>query len=88
MKRAFLVCLFPFLTTTFLLSQLNPVQPINQHARIALPITASQADPQAEARILASYGTLPLAFEANDGQNDARVKFLSRGRLLALSYGR
>jgi hypothetical protein len=26
-----------------------------------------------------SYGRLPLAFEANDGQTDARVKFLSRG---------
>lgn len=27
----------------------------------------------------ASYGKLPLSFEANQGQSDARVKFLSRG---------
>jgi hypothetical protein len=26
-----------------------------------------------------SYGKLPLSFEANTGQTDARVKFLSRG---------
>ena len=28
----------------------------------------------------AEYGRLPLAFEANTGQTDRRVKFLSRGR--------
>ncbi|MCI0422629.1 MAG: hypothetical protein L0312_25990, partial [Acidobacteria bacterium] len=27
-----------------------------------------------------NYGRLPLRFEANSGQTDARVKFLSRGR--------
>ena len=37
-----------------------------------------QADPKAQARILDSYGKLPLSFEANHGQADARVKFLSR----------
>src|SRR5205823_2246366 len=26
-----------------------------------------------------AYGRLPLSFEANEGQTDARVKFLSRG---------
>jgi hypothetical protein len=29
---------------------------------------------------IADYGRLPLAFEANTGQTDRRVKFLSRGR--------
>jgi hypothetical protein len=28
----------------------------------------------------ASYGTLPLSFEVNQGQSDERVKFLSRGK--------
>jgi len=28
---------------------------------------------------LAAYGKLPMAFEANEGQSDPRVKFLSRG---------
>src|SRR5215471_15198585 len=29
--------------------------------------------------LAAAYGTLPLSFEPNQGQTDARVKFLSRG---------
>ena len=32
-----------------------------------------------QAPILATYGKPPLAFEANQGQTDAQVKFLSRG---------
>ena len=33
---------------------------------------------------LPEYGNLPLSFEANQGQTDSRVKFLSRGRGYAL----
>ena len=36
------------------------------------------------AHVAASYGRLPLSFEANQGQTDGRVKFLSRGRGYAL----
>jgi Beta-propeller repeat len=43
-------------------------------------INASQTDPKAQARILDQYGKLPLCFEANHGQTDSKVKFLSRGR--------
>ena len=32
-----------------------------------------------QTRILSSYGKLPLSFEENQGQTDARVKFLMRG---------
>ena len=87
MKRAYFVSLFPCLTllclTTSLFSQSNPVSLINRTAavaspRVASPISASQADPKAQARILEGYGKLPLSFEANHGQADARVKFLSR----------
>ena len=78
MKRAFFVCLFQLLTITFLLSQSNPVPLVNQSAMVVSPISASQADPKAQARILDSYGKLPLSFEANQGQTDKRVKFLSR----------
>jgi hypothetical protein len=67
MKRLGWICLFSCLNTTFLLSQSNPVAPINQTAR-------------AEARIRDLYGKLPLTFEANHGQTDARVKFLSHTR--------
>ena len=31
-------------------------------------------------RVLANYGKLPLSFEANQGQTDEAVKFLSRGK--------
>ncbi len=40
----------------------------------------SEADQTARARLDANYGRLPLSFEANRGQADGRVKFLSRGR--------
>jgi hypothetical protein len=30
-------------------------------------------------KLVASYGTLPLSFEANQGQTDSRVRFLARG---------
>jgi hypothetical protein len=57
---------FPvLLLTTFLLSQSNPA-----------PV--SSQDSKAQAKILDQYGKLPLSFEANHGQTDSRVKFLSR----------
>jgi fibronectin type 3 domain-containing protein len=37
------------------------------------------AVPDGEARAQAAYARLPLSFEANKGQTDAQVKFLSRG---------
>ncbi len=33
----------------------------------------------ANPQIVESYGKLPLSFEANQGQTDAQVKFISRG---------
>jgi Beta-propeller repeat len=40
---------------------------------------SSDADPETRARLSEAYGKLPLRFEANTGQTDAQVKFLSRG---------
>ncbi len=37
------------------------------------------ADSVAKARLVESYGKLPLSFEANQGQTDEQVKFLTRG---------
>ncbi len=89
MKRVYVVCLFLLLTTTFLLSQSNPVPLIKPSARVASPgvvssIGVSQADPKAQAKVLDSYGKLPLSFEANLGQADGQVKFLSRTGAYAL----
>lgn len=78
MKRVYFVCLVVCLTTTSLLSQSNPVVLVNQSSEVALPVVASQTDPQAQARLVNTYGTLPLSFEANHGQSDSQVKFLSR----------
>ncbi|MGH9430134.1 MAG: SBBP repeat-containing protein [Terriglobia bacterium] len=36
-------------------------------------------DPTSRSRLVTAYGNLPLSFEANKGQTDPRVKFLSRG---------
>jgi hypothetical protein len=78
MKHARFVYLFLCLSTAFLLSQSNPVPVINQSTGVVPPVSASQADPKAQTRILDQYGKLPLSFEANHGQTDGRVKFLSR----------
>ena len=40
---------------------------------------ATTSDSPSRARLETAYGKLPLSFEANDGQTDAQVKFLSRG---------
>jgi hypothetical protein len=78
MKRACLIFLFLCCTATFMMSQPNPVASTNQSASVVSPMVASQADSKAQARILDQYGKLPLSFEANYGQTDGRVKFLSR----------
>src|SRR5882724_12037239 len=39
----------------------------------------SQAPSRVQSRVLDTYGRLPLAFEANQGQTDPQVKFVSRG---------
>lgn len=46
------------------------------------PPGAHRAPMQAgsRARLVETYGKLPLSFEANQGQTDGQVKFLSRGR--------
>lgn len=43
------------------------------------PDTSPGASEATEQRVLATYGKLPLHFEANQGQSDTQVKFLSRG---------
>jgi len=40
----------------------------------------SVAPPPAKANMQSAYGHLPLSFEANQGQTDSQVQFLSRGR--------
>ena len=46
-------------------------------SRSAFPVTQNKQFSQA--RLLSDYGKLPLTFEENQGQTDARVKFMARG---------
>jgi hypothetical protein len=64
------------LTTTFLLSQSNPVPVGNQSASVVSPVSA-QADSKAQAKTLHSYGKLPLNFDANRAQTDSLARFLT-----------
>jgi hypothetical protein len=61
-----------------------------QQAGTCQPFTKSSAASVSadQPKILDSYGKLPLSFEANEGQADARVKFLSRtsGAALFLTW--
>jgi hypothetical protein len=43
------------------------------------PLTSIEPDTTTKATIQTAYGQLPLHFEANQGQSDEQVKFLSRG---------
>jgi hypothetical protein len=55
-----------------------------QVPRNILPKGGMPAVSQIRPRLNSNYAQLPLSFEANQGQADARVKFLSRGRGLTL----
>jgi hypothetical protein len=51
-----------------------------QAAENTLPARQLSAAPtRIQPKLVASYGKLPLSFEANQGQTDARVRFLARG---------
>jgi hypothetical protein len=78
--RAF--CLVPVVAIIAIaLLVLSPAR----HQSAAGPAAAASASqpgtvtPAARGRIQASYAALPLAFEPNDGQTDAQVKYMARG---------
>ena len=50
-------------------------------ASLSIPLAAQStaSSTGANAQIAQNYGKLPLSFEANQGQTDAQVKFLSQG---------
>jgi hypothetical protein len=79
MKPLRFPCLFVVFISMTLLAQSNPVPFINHSAKVVSLGATSAPDPKAQAKILDSYGKLPLSFEANGGQTDSQVKFLSHG---------
>jgi hypothetical protein len=77
--------------TQFIASNTHNLQPSGMIAGVVclafisgLALAAPQAPLNLAAQIQANYGKLPLSFEVNQGQTDARVKFLSRGQGYAL----
>jgi Beta-propeller repeat len=71
--------LFVIAISAMVLAQSNPVPPVSRAVKAASLGVASGTGPKTQAKILDSYGKLPLSFEANHGQTDSQVKFLSRG---------
>src|ERR1039458_7828607 len=71
-KRLFVLLSFSLVAVATTLLQIkSPLK--NGHAEgTGIPAVGN-------ARIVEAYGKLPLSFEANQGQADAQVKFLSRG---------
>lgn len=59
--------------TTQVTTDLRPPAPDSR------PLTSKEPDATTKAKIQAAYGKLPLSFEANQGQTDTQVKYLSRG---------
>ena len=49
------------------------------HERSFSRVPPRDVDRKSKATVGEAYGRLPIRFEANDGQTDAKVKFLSRG---------
>jgi hypothetical protein len=60
-------------------SSLSLILPLVLVSFLSVSADTSNSVP-AKNQILATYGRLPLSFEANHGQTDAQVQFLSRGR--------
>ena len=77
-KRLVLYC--GFACFVFLASLVSGVLQKMQAAENTLPDHQVFAAPtKNQTRLVASYGKLPLSFEANQGQTDSRVRFLARG---------
>src|SRR5687768_13615679 len=60
--------------TSWMVVKHDPSRP----QQVAIPTTATP-DAPTQAKVQASYSQVPLHFEANHGQSDPQVKFLSRG---------
>jgi Abnormal spindle-like microcephaly-assoc'd, ASPM-SPD-2-Hydin/Beta-propeller repeat/HYDIN/CFA65/VesB-like, Ig-like domain len=90
MKRRVWVSLGCFLTIAAFLLLPTPADSPSLLAQegirpVRLAASPAQLPNAARARVVSSYGKLPLSFEPNQGQTSEQVKFLSRGRGYSLS---
>ena len=80
------VCVLLFVSA-LTMAQSNPVPFIKQPLAARMPNGVSQPNTATHGKMVESYGKLPLSFEANLGQADGGVKFLSRGKAIASASG-
>src|SRR6476661_4028416 len=72
--------LFLFLSCLAVIALLLPFgRFLRPGSRFRSAVPATQDKKISQAKLLSGYGKLPLTFEKNLGQTDARVKFLARG---------
>jgi hypothetical protein len=90
-RLPFVLCALAVLSVSLILIQRRPgnVAGRDVAARPVLASSQSQLSPSTvppefRAHVAENYGKLPLNFEANNGQSDKQVKFLSRGQGYAL----
>ncbi len=83
----------PWVWTIFILSLLSAFVLVHNPAKVHQALIPDRASARLGSRdlrqpgrpqIVGTYGKLPLSFEANQGQTDRQVKFLSRGSGYAL----
>src|SRR5882762_433068 len=80
MKRKRILCSAAVLTIACITTSECAAQSSDKGARARLISPAANApSPAVKQKVAEEYGKLPLSFEANHGQTDAKVKFLSRG---------
>jgi hypothetical protein len=77
MKRA--LFLITIGLSLFLSQFVSASQPPSETVLKKPPLALEKANTEDKVRLSKNYGKIPLAFEANEGQTDEQVKFLSRG---------
>ena len=66
-------------TKTFLAAILLGVARLGSSAPETVTSAPAKPDEATRLQVIQNYGKIPLSFEANEGQQDRQVKFLSRG---------
>jgi len=78
--RAYISFALLFVVATILTQQESEVRRQESEAGIrAARVSERKSQAGGQQQLVQTYGRLPLAFEANHGQTDGSVKFLSRG---------
>lgn len=90
-RLPFVLCALVALSVSLILFRKQPDR-VSARPATSQPVFASlqsqralgTVPPEFRAHVAENYGKLPLSFEANNGQSDKQVKFLSRGQGYAL----